>query len=81
MEGTGRSFLKGTETQDERWVTAQEKFRTGGRMILLRLVRWGEQLIRRISYQGDEVSLTAKKNGGREWEEEAAERAPGLGNS
>ncbi|KAK9307956.1 hypothetical protein QLX08_001870 [Tetragonisca angustula] len=24
-----------------------------------------EQLIRRISYQGDEVSLTAKKNGGR----------------
>lgn len=33
-------FLKkGTETQDERSVTAQEKFRTGGRMILLRLVR------------------------------------------
>ena len=43
MEETGRSFLKKlepkTETQDERLVTAQEKFRTGGRMILLRLVR------------------------------------------
>lgn len=39
-EGTGRSLLKkDTETQTERWVTAQEKFWTGGRMILLKLVR------------------------------------------
>lgn len=44
----------------------RKKVRGGGRMILLSLVRWGEQLIRRISYQGDEVSLTAKKNGGQE---------------
>lgn len=49
-------------------------------MILLRLVRWGEQLIRRISYQGDEVSLTPKKNGGRASKKKRRPReAPGTG--
>lgn len=60
----GRWWRMAERAKDE--VTAQESEVSGGRMILLSLVRWGEQLIRRISYQGDEVSLTAKKNGGQE---------------
>lgn len=64
----GVSFLKKVMERDagrEVGYCAREEFRTGERMILVSLVRWGEQLIRRISYQGDEVSLKAKKNGGR----------------
>lgn len=73
-EGEGRDSCKGwwKRRRYRGWHRGQKtrllrkKVRGGGRMILLSLVRWGEQLIRRISYQGDEVSLTAKKNGGQE---------------